>query len=343
MKVGQVQRLYTEHPEGMKRKSVPVRNHGKDTSPTSSQALTPAALTQWRCVNLPNSGNPKLYETTDMPKLGEVRIASEIGYRGHALYKYTACDTCGKERWVRIQDISQEKGLICRSCGYPSSNFFLKKLKELQEAGAKRASELGKPVLKNRDPWYYPHQCKICGKAVWHQKKDLHRACSDCAYIVRNTSSGEEHPNWKGGRYISGDYILVKVQPDSPYFPMTHATGYVLEHRLVMAMSIGRCLEDSEVVHHIDGNRQHNEESNLELLPNNHEHLPYILLQQQMAKLEMKVKNQGKEIKLLKWHIREIEQGNPELAGSGDFRASVVTLQETPLEGEEKVHPHEKS
>lgn len=331
----------------MKRKSAPMRNHGKEASPTSSQGPTLAALTQWRCENLPNSGNPNIYETTDMPFIGEVKKASELGYnisKGHDTnYIYSMCTRCSRTRWVRSQDIISGKGLLCRSCCHTTTKAFRNHIERIIESGAKRASELGKPVTKSRDPWYYPHLCSSCGEQVWHQRKDLHRVCKKCAYTIRDTSRGPSHPNWKGGRYISGEYILVQVQPGSPYYPMTHATGYVLEHRLIVAESMGRCLEDGEVVHHIDGNKQHNEISNLELLPNNTEHLPYIMLQQQMARLEEKVEAQGKEIKLLKWHIRELENGNPELAEGINPRASVETLQETPQVGEEKVHPHEKS
>jgi hypothetical protein len=39
--------------------------------------------------------------------------------------------------------------------------------------------------------------------------------------------------------------------------------GYILSHRKVMARSIGRPLRDSEIVHHIDGNRLNNDLSNL--------------------------------------------------------------------------------
>lgn len=49
-------------------------------------------------------------------------------------------------------------------------------------------------------------------------------------------------------------------------------TGTVLEHRLVMAKKIGRPLEDGEVVHHIDGDKQNNAPDNLELHGTPHSH-----------------------------------------------------------------------
>jgi len=245
--------------------------------------------------------------------IGDVKLASELGYRGHARYRFSICSVCGKERWVRLLDFQQGKSLVCRSCGYPSSNMHQRKQAELQSAGAKRASEIGKPVNRNRDPWYYPRVCSSCGKEIRQQTKDFHRVCKECAYKIRRTASGENHPNWNGGQYNHGDgYIVIRVLVDSPFFAMADSKGYCLEHRLVVAKHIGRCLLDSEVVHHVgtkypQGSRENKSDNrieNLELLPNNASHLPYIRLQQQVMKLEQ-------EVKLLQWHIRELEQGNP--------------------------------
>lgn len=233
-----------------------------------------------------------------MPNIGEIRKATEIGYQGHANYQYIACAVCGSERWVRTKELRQGKGLVCRSCGYPSTNNYKNTVAHLRAIGAKRASEIGKPVFTKRDPWYYPHICSNCGELIWHQRKDLHRVCKKCAYVIRQTPSGENHPNWNGGRYYHRDgYIVVQLQPDDDYYLMASGRGYVLEHRLIMAKHIGRCLFDGEIVHHINGIKDDNRIENLELLPSNTEHLPYNRLQMR--------------IKLLEWRVRELEQGNP--------------------------------
>jgi len=52
-----------------------------------------------------------------MPKLGEIRNATEIGYKQSNIYKYiwTTCIVCGKERWVRLVK-GHPSNLRCISC-----------------------------------------------------------------------------------------------------------------------------------------------------------------------------------------------------------------------------------
>lgn len=57
-----------------------------------------------------------------------------------------------------------------------------------------------------------------------------------------------------------------------PNHQMANNTGYIFEHRLVMAEYLGRMLDRSEIVHHKDGNRQNNIIENLEIT-NRKDHL----------------------------------------------------------------------
>lgn len=51
-----------------------------------------------------------------------------------------------------------------------------------------------------------------------------------------------------------------------PDHPNAHLNGYILEHRFVMAESIGRPLRNDEVVHHRNGDKQDNRLENLQIL-----------------------------------------------------------------------------
>lgn len=76
---------------------------------------------------------------------------------------------------------------------------------------------------------------------------------------------GEKAPGWKGGRHIYGDYVEVWISPNSPFASMTN-TRHIVEHRLVMAKHLNRCLEPWEIVHHINGIKTDNRIENLELV-----------------------------------------------------------------------------
>lgn len=66
-------------------------------------------------------------------------------------------------------------------------------------------------------------------------------------------------------------YCRVIVKADDPMRCMSNnPTGYVLEHRLVMARHLGRPLLDTETVHHVDGNKKHNAIGNLQLRHGKH-------------------------------------------------------------------------
>ncbi len=111
--------------------------------------------------------------------------------------------------------------------------------------------------------------CEDCGNGHWvMQAKDV-RFCKPCFSKRLNKivkQRGELSNNWKGGRRGDGNgYINITLQPDDFFFSMADCHNTVKEHRLVMAKSLGRCLQDWEVVHHKNGIRDDNRIENLEL------------------------------------------------------------------------------
>jgi len=88
--------------------------------------------------------------------------------------------------------------------------------------------------------------------------------------IYCGVKSGANHPNWKGGRYITNGYVSVSITKDSPYSSMAIANGHILEHRLMMAQHLKRPLESHETVHHINGDTQDNRIENLQLRHGKH-------------------------------------------------------------------------
>ena len=109
-------------------------------------------------------------------------------------------------------------------------------------------------------------QCAECGADFPVYKagtKFCSRACSGKDLSSRQL--GEANRRWKGGEtvttHIGGGYI----KQLAPGHPAADASGYVLQHRLVMEQVLGRPLKKSERVHHKNGKRDDNRPENLEL------------------------------------------------------------------------------
>jgi ribosomal protein S27AE len=105
------------------------------------------------------------------------------------------------------------------------------------------------------------------GRAAWTPE-------SDASY--RAKMSGPNNPAWRGGVTIfrtHGNYSGVRyVRCPQEYASMARKDGYVMEHRLLVAQALGRCLLRSEVVHHIDHAPTNNLLSNLVLFASNADH-----------------------------------------------------------------------
>ena len=117
---------------------------------------------------------------------------------------------------------------------------------------------------------YISTECKNCGKIRWVQKvknAPKYDLCGACAQkIAALKRCQENHPRWRGGRKLNrhNGYIRIRIY-ESTFQSMADCDGYILEHRLIMAQYLGRCLHRYEEVHHKNGIRDDNRIENLEI------------------------------------------------------------------------------
>lgn len=112
-----------------------------------------------------------------------------------------------------------------------------------------------------KDAKFIWHPCVDCGRERWvlyviglgKPKVERCRSCAGCK--VHN-----------GGRGRNGNYTIILLRPNDFFYPMVNSSGYVSEHRLVMAKHLGRCLHKWEWVHHKNAIREDNRIENLLLV-----------------------------------------------------------------------------
>ena len=161
----------------------------------------------------------------------------------------------------------------------------------------KRGDEIGKSPSRK----YIRQACEDCGEERWvafnvKRGKPASLRCHSCASPGNARHyKGEKNPNWRGRHYRMRGYVSVYLNPDDFFYPMANKHHYVLEHRLVMAKSLNRCLLSWEVVHHkgikysIESieNKGDNRIENLELLGAQGKH--NILVDKQMKELQRQI------------------------------------------------------
>jgi len=118
--------------------------------------------------------------------------------------------------------------------------------------------------------------------------KLIYKVCKKHGIKCQRTGprAGEGHPEWKGGRIVDRHGYIHIYTPDHPECRRLNETRrikanggyyrkekYIQEHRLVMEKHLGRYLLPTEVVHHINGQKDDNRLSNLVLFRSNAEHL----------------------------------------------------------------------
>ena len=133
-----------------------------------------------------------------------------------------------------------------------------------------KCKECGNRVCKNTVV-YGKGRCRKCMyKDGWSPNKgkkfsDSHK------HNISISKLGESNPSWNNGyKKDKLGYILV-YSPKHPY----HSKRYVREHRLVMEKYLGRYLEPTEIVHHVNKVVDDNRLENLRLFENNGEHIAF--------------------------------------------------------------------
>lgn len=140
--------------------------------------------------------------------------------------------------------------------------------------------------------------CSDCGKQRWVRiegRKLITKRCKSCG------QRGDRSFRWKGGRVKDGQgYILIKLQPNDFFYPMTKHDGYVYEHRLIMAKFLKHCLLPWEIVHHKNGIRDDNRKENLQLLSTQSHHIIDTNTKRYIHQLEKRVSSLEIEIGALR-------------------------------------------
>lgn len=154
--------------------------------------------------------------------------------------KETASRFCTTECWYESREVARLTA--CECCG----KFFDRKIKTQKACGYECADKLKE---KNREL-----SCAHCNEKFIRPHGKLRTYCSrTCSMLARNAVSSVAKP-LGSSRKNSDGYIVEKVE-----------SGWIMQHRLVMAKTIGRALKKTERVHHKNGKRDDNRPENLEL------------------------------------------------------------------------------
>jgi hypothetical protein len=143
--------------------------------------------------------------------------------------------------------------LICNDCGKKTQTTYHNYIN-----GQKRNGNTGKT------------NCRRCA-SIKSGKKRIGKPCWNKGIKLPDNKKGKYHSSWRGGKYIDA-HGYVMVHCPSGKNRKSKWADYKKEHVLVIEKSIDRKLEDKELIHHIDGDKQNNFLHNLALLSCHKEH-----------------------------------------------------------------------
>lgn len=128
---------------------------------------------------------------------------------------------------------------------------------------------------QERRSWPKTTYCRACVCKLSAQKR-RGKPAHNKGKKLPDSQTGENHPSWKGGRYISSDgYVMVRRQAGGRGWG-----GYQKEHIALVEKSINRPLDQQEVIHHIDGDKKNNDLSNLWLTTHSGHKTAHVSLQE---------------------------------------------------------------
>lgn len=202
-----------------------------------------------------------------------------------------------------------------------------------QRGEIRRANEIGYQGHGN----YIWCACVECGKLRWVRLRcgrPTKLRCLSCSSKHKPHKFGADAHNWRGGRILTKEgYILVKLQPSDFFYPMTNCRGYVPEHRLIMAKTLGRCLQRWEIVHHNDGIKSHNIYSNLKMSTRGSHILEHSrgyrdgYRQGYQDSQSAQIKELKQEIRLLRWELKQFLGNHHFQFGPGEAEATKEELE----------------
>jgi len=128
----------------------------------------------------------------------------------------------------------------------------------------------GREIGKTPNHLFIWSACKKCKQERWVDQQQIQDKrylgwCRKCGNYRNGMVQGRKNKK-RGRKKTSTGYIEILLKPNDPFRSMALRSGYVKEHRYIIAQHMGRCLYPGEVVHHKDGNKTNNDLSNLEIV-----------------------------------------------------------------------------
>ena len=164
-------------------------------------------------------------------------LAQEVGVDEQNVYK-----------WFNGKTMPRQKNLLAM---YEALG--LEKPIEFRKANDGRMPlSVGKCPVCSIDFPIYKRGTKFCS-----------RACSGVDLSKRQ--HGVNNHRWKGGEFVTNAAGGGYIKELAPNHPNADASGYVMQHRLVVERELGVILTSKQRVHHKNGDRKDNRPENLEL------------------------------------------------------------------------------